>query len=281
MKSPCARKIISSLAYHAFRRPVTDADIEPLMAVYARGRQEGTFESGIEAALRAMLVSPDFLFRIERDPAGLPPGTAHRISDFELASRLSFFLWSSIPDDELLNLAEQGKLQDPAVLSQQVTRMLDDRRSKALVDNFAGQWLYLRNLAQVRPDPDDFPEYDTSLRQAFERETELFFSEILRSNRPVTDLLDARFTYLNQRLAEHYGIPNVYGSQFRRVVLTDPNRGGMLGQGSMLTVTSYPNRTSVVQRGKWVLENLLGIAAASASARCSVAESARRGRQAS
>ena len=209
-------------------------------------------------ALRAMLVSPDFLFRVERDPAGAVPGSVHRVNDFELASRLSFFLWSSIPDDELLRLAEQGKLRDQAVLSQQVSRMIDDPRSKAFVSNFAGQWLYLRNLAQVRPDPDAFPDFDPALAQSFQRETTLFFEAVMRENRPVTDLLSADFTYLNQRLAEHYGIPNVYGSQFRRVALTDSNRGGLLGQGSILTVTSYPDRTSVVQRGKWVLENLLG-----------------------
>jgi hypothetical protein len=222
------------------------------------GRRDGSFEKGIEMALRAMLVSPDFLFRIERDQAGLPPGTVHRVNDFELASRLSFFLWSSIPDDELLDLAEQGKLKDPAVVSAQVARMLDDRRSKAFVTNFAGQWLFLRNLAQVKPDPDVFPTYDATLRQSFQRETEMFFNAILRENRPLTDLLSADFTYLNDRLALHYGIPNVYGSQFRRVTLKEGTRGGLLGQGSLLTVTSYPNRTSVVQRGKWVLENLLG-----------------------
>jgi hypothetical protein len=255
---PCAEKIISRLAYHAFRRPVTSTDVQPLLDFYKRGRREGTFENGVEMALRALLVSPDFLFRIERDPAGLAAGSVYQVNDYELASRLSFFLWSSIPDGELLNLAGEGKLRDPDVLARQVSRMLDDDRSKSLVSNFAGQWLYLRNLAQVKPDPDDFPEFDFSLRQSFERETELFFSEILRSDRPVTDLLDSKFTFVNQRLAEHYGIPNVYGSQFRQVVLTDPNRGGLLGQGSILTVTSYPNRTSVVQRGKWILDNLLG-----------------------
>jgi hypothetical protein len=257
-EEPCAEKIISALAHRAFRRPVSDTDVKPLLAFYERGRREGTFENGLEMALRAMLVSPDFLFRIERDPTGLASGSVYRVGDYELASRLSFFLWSSIPDDELLNLAKQGKLREPAVLSGQVSRMLDDDRSKSLESNFAGQWLYLRNLAQVKPDPDDFPEFDFSLRQSFERETELFFSDILRSDRPVTDLLDSKFTFVNQRLGEHYGISNVYGSQFRRVAVTDPNRGGLLGQGSILTVTSYPNRTSVVQRGKWILENLLG-----------------------
>lgn len=257
-EEPCAEKIISTLAHRAFRRPVSSADVKPLLAFYGRGRREGTFENGVEMALRAMLVSPEFLFRIERDPAGLASGSVYRVNDYELASRLSFFLWSSIPDDELLNLAKQGKLSEPAVLSGQVNRMLDDDRSKSLESNFAGQWLYLRNLAQVKPDPDDFPEFDFSLRQSFERETELLFSEVLRSDRPVTDLLDSNFTFINQRLAEHYGISNVYGSQFRRIAVTDPNRGGLLGQGSILTVTSYPNRTSVVQRGKWILENLLG-----------------------
>ncbi len=257
-QEPCAEKIISALAYRAFRRPISDSDVKPLLGFYQRARREGSFENGVEMALRAMLVSPDFLFRIEHDPAGLAAGRVYHVNDFELASRLSFFLWSSIPDDELLGLAQQGKLHEPAVLSRQVSRMLDDDRSKSLVSNFAGQWLYLRNLAQVKPDPDDFPEFDFSLRQSFERETELFFSEILRSDRPVTDLLDSKFDFVNQRLAEHYGISNVYGSQFRRIAVTDPNRSGLLGQGSILTVTSYPNRTSVVQRGKWILENLLG-----------------------
>ena len=254
----CAHTILSTLARRAYRRPVTDADVKPLLAFYQTGRREGSFDNGIEMALRAMLVSPNFLFRIERDPAGAVPGSPYRINDYELASRLSFFLWSSIPDEQLLQLADQGKLHDPDVLSTQVNRMLDDRRSSAFVSNFAGQWLFLRALAQVKPDQDVFPKFDTNLRQAFQRETEMFFDAVLRENRPVTDLLSADFTYLNQRLAQHYGIPNVYGSQFRRVALTDANRGGLLGQGSILTVTSYPNRTSVVQRGKWVLENLLG-----------------------
>ncbi len=257
-EEPCARKIISTLGRRAYRRTFTDADLKPLLAFYRAGRGEGSFDNGIKTAIRAMLVAPGFLFRMERDPAESAPGTVHRVDDFELASRLSFFLWSSIPDDELLRVAEQGKLKDPAILSTQVYRMLEDRRSKAFVTNFAGQWLYLRNLAQVRPDQESFPEFDSSLRQSFQRETELFFEAVMRENRPVTDLLSADFTYLNQRLAGHYGIRNIYGSQFRRVSLKDPNRGGLLGQGSILTVTSYPNRTSVVQRGKWVLENLLG-----------------------
>jgi hypothetical protein len=257
-EATCAHSILSTLARRAFRRTVTDADVKPLLAFYQRGRAEGDFDKGIEKALTAMLVSPDFLFRAEHDPKGSAPGTVYRIGDFELASRLSFFLWSSIPDDQLLNLAEQGKLKDASVLQQQVRRMLDDPKSQSLVDNFAGQWLYLRNLQLSRPDPDAFPEFDESLRQAFRTETSLFFQNVFREDHSVLELLDANYTFLNQRLAQHYGIPNVYGPQFRKVTLSDPNRGGLLGQGSVLTVTSYPNRTSVVQRGKWILENLLG-----------------------
>ena len=254
---PCARKILTNLTRRAFRRPVTTADIAPLLAFYDKGRLNADFDTGIQTALEAMLVSPDFLFRIERDPRAAKSDVV-RINDFELASRLSFFLWSSIPDEELFTLAEQKKLSDPATLQAQVTRMLDDPRSQAFVSNFGGQWLYLRNLETQKPDPDVFPNFDDSLRQSFRQETELFFGSVLRENRSILNLLDADYTYLNQRLAEHYEIPGVYGSQFRRVKLNDPNRGGLLGQGSILTVTSYPNRTSVVQRGKWVLENLLG-----------------------
>ena len=258
-EDPCARKIISNLGRYAYRRPFTEADLKPLMAFYETGRREGSFDLGISMALRAMLVSPDFLFRVEHDPANSAPGTVHRVSDLELASRLSFFLWSSIPDEQLLKLAEKGKLKDPEVLTAQVDRMLADERSSAFSTNFTGQWLFLRNLSKVTPDPDIFPQFDQGLAGDFKRETELFFDAILRENRPVTDLISANFTYLNQRLARHYDIPNVYGAQFRRVSLpADDNRGGLLGQGSILTVTSYPNRTSVVQRGKWVLENLLG-----------------------
>jgi hypothetical protein len=254
----CARKILSTLGRRAFRRDLTDSDLKSLFAVYQAGRRESNFNYGIEMALRAVLVSPDFLFRVERDPSGSAPGSVHRINDFELASRLSFFLWTSIPDDQLLNLAEQGKLKDPTVLTQQVARMLEDPKSQSFASNFAGQWLYLRNLPAQTPDPDEFPQFDDSLRRAFEQETEMFFESVLRETRPVTELLDAKYTYLNQRLAEFYKIPGVYGPQFRRVELTDSNRCGILGQGSLLTVTSYPNRTSIVQRGKWVLENLLG-----------------------
>jgi hypothetical protein len=234
-----------------------------LYAFYERaraGRGSGTavdFEAGIESALEAMLVSPEFLFRIERDPVDARADAAYRISDLELASRLSFFLWSTIPDAELLNLAEHDKLHDPAVLDRQVRRMLADRRSDSLVANFVGQWLQLRNVDTVRPDPVIFP-FDEALRRSFLTETSLFVSSIFREDRSLLDLLSADYTFLNQRLAEHYGIKGVYGSQFRRVTVTDVNRRGLLGQGSMLTVTSYPNRTSVVQRGKWVLETLLG-----------------------
>jgi mono/diheme cytochrome c family protein len=252
----CARTILTNLTHRAFRRPVTSADVQPLLAFYEQGRGAADFDSGIQAAIEAMLVSPDFLFRIERNPPN-PGETVSRVSDVELASRLSFFLWSTMPDAELLDLAERGRLKDPAVLERQVRRMLDDRRADALVSNFAGQWLQLRNVETVRPDPVVFP-FDESLRQAFLTETTLFVSSIVRDDRSLLDLLSADYTFVNQRLAEHYGIPRVYGSHFRRVTLPDANRRGLLGQGSVLTVTSYPNRTSVVQRGKWILENLLG-----------------------
>jgi mono/diheme cytochrome c family protein len=254
----CAVRILSSLTRQAYRRTSTPADLQQLMPLFRSGRKERGFEAGIEEALQGMLVSPNFLFRIEPDPPGAAPGGTHRLNDFELASRLSFFLWSSIPDDELLDLAEKGRLKDTDVIRRQVTRMLENPKSQAFVQNFTGQWLLLRNLDQLKPDPLAFPGYDYSLRRAFREETQLFFSAILRENRPVTDLLDARFTFVNQRLAEFYGIPGVYGSRFRRVEIADPRRGGLLGQGSILTVTSYPNRTSVVQRGKWVLDSLLG-----------------------
>ena len=254
----CARRILSTLARHAYRRPVTDIDVQTLLGFYQAGRNKGGFEAGIGLALRRMLVSPEFLFRVERDPAGVAPNTAYRISDLELASRLSFFLWSSIPDDELLDLAERGQLKDSAVLERQVLRMLADARSRALVSNFAGQWLYLRNMLQVVPDPEAFPDFDENLRNAFHRETELFFESMLREDRSVLDLLDADHTFVNERLARHYGMPNVYGSRFRRVTLEDEARKGLLGKGTILTVTSRVNRTSPVLRGKWVLENLLG-----------------------
>jgi hypothetical protein len=252
----CARTILATLAHRAFRRPVATGDIQPLLAFYRKGRAGGDFDSGIQNAIQAMLVSPEFLFRFEQDrPADA--GRTHRISDVELASRLSFFLWSTIPDDQLFDLAEKGRLSDPAVLEQQVRRMLDDPRADMLVSNFAGQWLQLRNVETVKPDPVIFP-FDESLRQAFMTETRLFVSSIFREDRSLLELLSADYTFVNQRLAEHYGIPRVYGSQFRRVTVADVDRRGLLGQGSILTVTSYPNRTSVVQRGKWILENLLG-----------------------
>ncbi|MCZ6489178.1 MAG: DUF1592 domain-containing protein, partial [Acidobacteria bacterium] len=258
----CARKILSTLARRAYRRPVTGDDIETLLGFYrdrrSEGRSEGGFEEGIQTALQRILVDPEFLFRIERDPANVVPGAAYRISDLELASRLSFFLWSSIPDDELLGLAERGQLQDPEVLDRQVRRMLADSRSKSLVSNFAGQWLYLRNVQAVWPNPDVFPDFAANLREAFQKETELFFESILREDRSVLDLLNADYTFVNERLARHYGIPNIYGSHFRRVTLSDENRRGLLGQGSILTVTSYATRTSPTLRGKWVLEQLLG-----------------------
>ena len=253
----CARTILTALSHRAFRRPATGADVEPLLAFYEKGRAGGDFDSGIQAAIEALLMAPEFLFRIERDAPGVRTGAAHRISDGELASRLSFFLWSSIPDAELLDVAEHGRLSDPRTLERQVRRMLEDPRADALRSNFAGQWLQLRNVATVKPDPLIFP-FDEALRQSFLTETELFVSSIFREDRRLVDLFSADYTFVNQRLAEHYGIPRVYGSQFRRVTLTDTNRRGLLGQGSVLMVTSYPNRTSVVQRGKWVLETLLG-----------------------
>lgn len=254
----CAKEILSTLARRAYRRPVTDDDVQTLLSFYEDGRIEGGFEVGIQWALERLLVDPEFLFRIEVDPVDPTPATAYYLSDHELASRLSFFLWSSIPDDELLEVAELGELKDPAVLKRQVQRMLADARSEALVTNFASQWLYLRNMRAVTPDVNLFPEFDDNLRLAMQRETELFFSSQLREDRSVVDLLTADYTFLNERLARHYGIPGIYGSRFRRVTLDDPNRRGLLGQASILTVTSYATRTSPVRRGKWVLENILG-----------------------
>jgi hypothetical protein len=255
----CAKRIVSTLARRAWRRPVTDADIQAPLRFYKEARKDSGFDAGIEMALRAVLVSPQFLFRIEQDPANLTPGTAYKLSDLELASRLSFFLWSSIPDDELLETAIRGKLRQPGVLEKQVRRMLADTRSEALVNNFAEQWLYLRNLASANPDARAFPDFDDNLRQAFRRETEMFFESIMREDRNVLDLLRANYTFVNERLARHYGIPNVYGSRFRRVTFgPEDHRGGLLSQGSILTVTSYATRTSPVLRGKWVLANIIG-----------------------
>jgi hypothetical protein len=253
----CARKILSTLAHRAYRRPVSEADLQALLGLYKTGASEAGFEAGIEMALEGILVSPDFLFRVERDPPAAAPGKPYRLSDVELASRLSFFFWSTIPDDELLGLAEHGRLREPAILDQQVARMLRDPRSKALVQNFTGQWLQVRQVAELSPDPVEFPDFDENLRDAFQQETELFMESMVRENRPLTDLLDADYTYLNERLARHYGIPNVYGSSFRRVTLSDQNRRGLLGQGSILSLTSYPVRTSVVLRGVWLLSNIL------------------------
>jgi hypothetical protein len=255
---PCAKRILSALARRAYRQPVSEGDVDLLVDFYQSGRKNGSFESGIENALAFLLTAPKFLFRTESDPAIVPADGIYRLGDIELASRLSFFLWSSIPDDELLNVAVQGKLKDPAVLDRQVKRMLADRKSDALVRNFAGQWLFLRNLQSSQPDGHEFPDFDDNLRQSFRRETELFFESIVRENRSILDLLNANYTFLNERLARHYGIPKIYGSHFRRVTLTDQTRMGLLGQGSILTVTSYPNRTSPVLRGKWILENILG-----------------------
>ena len=255
----CAKRIISNLARRAYRRPVTDVGLRDLFDLYRDGARSGGFESGIEVALRAILVSPEFLFRFESQPANMAPNQAYRITDLELASRLSFFLWSSVPDDELLDIAARGKLRSAAVFEQQVRRMLADERSRALVSNFAGQWLHVRNVAGLRPSPELFFEFDDNLRQAFQRQTELFFESILRDDRSVLELLDADHTFVNERLARHYGIPGVYGEQFRRIELPpDSVRRGLLGQGSILTVTSHANRTSPVLRGKWILENILG-----------------------
>jgi hypothetical protein len=255
---PCAKKIIATLARRAYRKPVGDAEMERLLGFYQQGRNEGNFDQGIESALRFLLTDPKFVFRFERDPANVAAGAAYRVSDLELASRLAFFLWSSIPDDELLAVAAQGKLRDPAVLEAQVRRMLADPRSEALVSNFAGQWLYLRNVRGANPNIEEFPDFDDNLREGFRRETELFFDSIIHEDRSVLDLLSANYTFVNERLARHYGIPNVYGSRFRRVIIADDARRGLLGQGSFLLVTSYATRTSPVLRGKWILENGLG-----------------------
>ena len=255
----CAQRILTSLARRAFRRSVSDEDLKPLLEIYRQGQADGGFEAGIELAVSSILVNPQFLFHIQRDPSGVETATAYRLDDWELASRLAFFLWSSIPDDELLDLAARGELNKSDVLENQVRRMLADQRSRSLASNFAGQWLYLRNLDAVVPDMRLFPDFDDNLRQSLRQETELFFESIVREDRSVLDLVQADYTYLNQRLAKHYGIPHVQGSRFRRVALADESqRGGLLRQGSILTVTSYATRTSPVIRGKWVLENLLG-----------------------
>ena len=275
-EEPCAERILAALAGEAYRRPATEREVRTLLRFYGEGRREGTFDDGVQFALERLLADPKFLFRIEREPVDLAPGTVYAVSDLELASRLSFFLWSSIPDAELLGAAARGELarphepvgssadarllrRSPGGLERQVRRMLADDRSRALVDNFVGQWLTLRNLPSAAPDLNAFPDFDENLREAFGRETRLFVESVFREDRSVVDLLRANYTFMNERLARHYGVPHVYGSHFRRVTFgADEPRGGVLGQGSFLTVTSYPNRTSPVLRGRWVLESLLG-----------------------
>ena len=254
----CAQQILSSLARRAYRRPVSESDVQELVEFYNQGRLDGGFEVGIQFALERVLVSPDFLFRIEQDPADAQPGAMYAISDIELASRMSFFLWSSPPDDELLILAERGALREPGMLEQQVQRMMADPHADAFIKNFVGQWLYLRNLEDFYPDPAAFPEFDENLRTALQRETELFIDDQIRSDASLLELLSADYTFVNERLARHYDIPGVYGSRYRKVTVDGNQRGGLLGHGGLMMVTSYPNRTSPVLRGKFVLENLLG-----------------------
>lgn len=254
----CGRRNLEAVARRAFHRPVTDADLELPLRLFREARAEGGYEAGIEAGLSAILSSPHFLFRVERDPEGLPPRTPYRVGDLELARRLSFFLWSSIPDDALLADALKGRLHRPAVLERQVRRMLADPRASALVENFAGQWLHLRNLDSLTPDLRAFPDFDDNLRRSLRRETELFIEDVLRNDRSVLSLLRSDRTFLDERLARHYGIPHVFGSRFRAVPVAEAGRGGLLRQGSVLAVTSYADRTSPVLRGKWILENLVG-----------------------
>jgi Protein of unknown function (DUF1592)/Protein of unknown function (DUF1588)/Protein of unknown function (DUF1587)/Protein of unknown function (DUF1585)/Protein of unknown function (DUF1595) len=255
---PCARRILSSLARQGFRRPVTESDLEDLLGAYQAGRREGGFESGIRDGLHLILASPHFVFRFEPPPPHAAPGSIYRISDIELASRLSYFLWSSAPDESLLDIAMGNGLHEPAMLEQQVRRMLADSRSRALAENFAGQWLELRNLKDTQADLFLYPNFSYNLTQSMRRETELLFDSMVRDDRAITTLLDADYTFVDEVLAKHYGIPNVEGSRFRRVPVTDPNRRGLLGHASILTVTSFANRTSPVLRGKWVIDTLLG-----------------------
>jgi Protein of unknown function (DUF1592)/Protein of unknown function (DUF1588)/Protein of unknown function (DUF1595)/Protein of unknown function (DUF1587)/Protein of unknown function (DUF1585)/Planctomycete cytochrome C len=257
--STCAKTILSTIARRAYRRPLTDAEVSRLVNLFQTGQKKNSsFDEGVENALAFILVSPQFLFRFEYDPPNVAPGTIYRVSDLELASRLSFFIWSSIPDDQLLNVAIQGRLKTPAVLEQQVKRMLADERARALGANFAGQWLYLRNMQSAKPDDDLFPDFDDNLRQSMTRETEMLFESIVLGDRSALDLLTADYTFVNERLAKHYGMPGIYGDQMRRVTITDDYRKGLLGQGSILTLTSMANRTSPVNRGKYVLTNILG-----------------------
>lgn len=255
---PCARKVLTNLTSRAFRHPATTADLETPLSFYQEGRNKGGFERGIQNALTYILASPKFLYRAEKDPAGLASGSTYRINDLELASRLSFFLWSSVPDDTLLKVAGDGKLKDPVVFEQQVRRMLADPKSESLVSSFSAQWLGVRGLAGLDPDTAEFPNFEENLRAALAKEMDLFVGTIIRDDRSALDLLNANYTFLNERLALHYGIKGVRGSQFRRVTLADQNRWGLLGKGSILAVTSYGNRTSPVLRGKWILENILG-----------------------
>jgi hypothetical protein len=257
-EAACASRILSNLARKAFRRPVTDKDIAPLMQFYAEGRKLGSFDAGIESALVAMLSSVKFLARVELPPANAKPGSIYRLSGLELASRLSFFLWSTIPDEELLTRGADGTLLDPAVLERETRRMLADPRSKTLTTNFAFEWLKVRDMDKLDPDPYVYPGFDEALRNAFRREMELFVDSIFRDDHSVIDLLSANYTFVNERLAAHYGVDNIRGDQFRRVTLTDENRFGLLGKGAVLMVTAYPNRTSPVLRGAYILENLLG-----------------------
>jgi mono/diheme cytochrome c family protein len=258
-EAACADKILSTLARRAYRRPVTPAEVQTLVSFYKSGRSEGAdFDSGIQYAIERLLVSPNFLLRVERDPAGVTPGTTYKITNLELASRLSFFLWSSIPDDELLNVAAAGRLSTPRVLEAQVKRMLADPKADQLITSFASQWLYLRDLKKLVPDPALFPAFNDNLRQAFITETQMFLANEMREDKPVPDLLTAKYTFVNEQLARFYRYPNVFGTHFRRVEIEDPNRAGLLGQGSVLTVTSYATRTSVVQRGKYIMTNILG-----------------------
>lgn len=257
-ETACASRILSSLAKKAFRRPVASSDMAPLMQFYNEGRKSGTFEGGIENAMVAMLSSAKFLYRVEAPPASAKPGSIYKLDDMELASRLSFFLWSTIPDDELLAVAEQGKLRDTKVLEQQVRRMLADPRAHTLTTNFAFEWLKIRDMDQLEPDPFVYPAFDRPLRVALRREMEMFIDSVFHDDRSVVDLLTANYTFVNERLAAHYGIANILGDQFRRVTLTDPNRFGLLGKGAVLMVTAYPNRTSPVLRGAYILENIMG-----------------------
>ena len=256
----CARQILSTFARRAFRRPVSDRDLVAPLAFYKSGKEDGAgdFDAGIKAALMAIVSSPKFLYRAEAVPENAESGSTYRVTDVDLASRLSFFLWSRLPDDELLDAAAQGKLKDAAVLDKQVQRLLADPKSKSLITNFAFQWLKIRNIDEIDPDAFQFPNFDETLRDAFKREMEFFVESLVREDRSVIDLLTANYTFVNERLALHYGIPNIRGDRFRRVTLEDSSRWGLLGKGGVLMVTSYPNRTAPVLRGAWILENISG-----------------------